>query len=51
MGETIAIRGKIKKATTSDKYVVIYVYAKFGGSKLAKYIGKEVSGIVVIEDD
>ena len=32
-------------------YVCIYVYAEFGGSKLSKYVGKEVSGLVVIEDE
>lgn len=32
-------------------YVCIYVYAEFGGNKLSKHVGKEVSGLVVIEDE
>jgi len=49
---TIAFRGKVNALRRGEKtYVCIYVYAEFGGNKLSKYVGKEVSGLVVIEDE
>jgi len=49
---TIAFRGKVNALRRGGKtYVCIYVYAEFGGNKLSKYVGKEVSGLVVIEDE
>jgi hypothetical protein len=49
---TIAFRGKVNALKRGEKtYVCIYVYAEFGGNKLSKYVGKEVFGLVVIEDE
>jgi hypothetical protein len=49
---TITFRGKINALRRGEKtYVCIYVYAEFGGNKLSKHVGKEVSGLVVIEDE
>jgi hypothetical protein len=49
---TIAFRGKVNALKRGEKtYVCIYVYAEFGGNKLSKYVGKEVSGLLVVEDE
>jgi len=49
---TIAFRGKVNALRRGEKtYVCIYVYAEFGGNKLSKYVGKEVSGLLVVEDE
>jgi len=49
---TISFRGKVNALKRGGKtYVCIYVYTEFGGSKLTKYIGKEVSGLLVVEDE
>jgi len=49
---TIAFRGKVNALKRSGKtYVCIYVYAEFGGSKLSSYVGKEVSGLLVVENE
>ena len=49
---TISFRGKINALKRGGKtYVCIYVYAEFGGNKLSKYVGKKVSGLLVVEDE
>jgi len=49
---TIAFRGKVNALRRGEKtYVCIYVYAEFGGNKLVKHVGKEVSGLLVVEDE
>ena len=49
---TIAFRGKVNALRRGERtYVCIYVYAEFGGNKLAKHVGKEVSGLLVVVED
>jgi len=52
MTKVIFIRGSIEVVNKGGKpYVRIYVYSNEGGKKLAQYVGKEVEGFVVIEDE
>jgi hypothetical protein len=52
MTKVVFIRGSIEVVNKGGKpYVRIYVYSSGGGKKLAKYVGKEVEGFVVIEDE
>jgi hypothetical protein len=49
---TIAFRGKVNALRRGERtYVCIYVYAEFGGNKLSKYVGREVSGLLVVGDE
>ncbi len=49
---TISFRGKVNALRRGGKtYVCIYVYAEFGGNKLSKYVGKEVSGLLAVENE
>jgi len=52
MVKVVFIRGSIEVVNKGGKpYVRIYVYSSEGGKKLAQYVGKEVEGFVVIEDE
>ena len=52
MVKVVFIRGSIEMVNKGGKpYVRIYVYSNEGGKKLAQYVGKEVEGFVVIEDE
>ena len=42
------IEGKVYKVGKNG--VCIYIYAKRGGEKLRKHIGKKVTGIIFIEN-
>jgi len=43
-------RGRITPGGREGKYAHIYVYKEFGGEELRKHIGKEVQGLLVIDD-
>jgi hypothetical protein len=52
MVKVVFIRGSIEVVNKGgNPYVRIYVYSNEGGKKLAQYVGKEVEGFVVIEDE
>ncbi|MFP3237603.1 MAG: hypothetical protein RXQ00_00210 [Caldivirga sp.] len=48
----LVFRGKVQTMSSHGKtYVRIYVYADYGGGELAKYVGREVEGLLVVKDD
>jgi len=51
MGKIIVFRGRITSTGREGRYPHIYVYMDFGGKELKSYIGKEVQGLLVIEDE
>ena len=45
-------RGRVQTMSSHGKtYVRIYVYADYGGGELAKYVGREVEGLLVVKDE
>jgi len=51
MGKIIVFKGRISYTGREGKYPYIYVYKDFGGEELKSYIGREVKGLLVIEDE
>jgi len=49
--EVVFFRGRVLRLRSGKEYVHIYVYRKFGGEKLAKYVGREVQGFLVVESE
>ena len=48
----LTFKGKVQIIPVHGKpYVRIYVYTDYGGEKLAKCVGKEVEGLVVVKDE
>ncbi len=44
----VFVKGKV--LYESKNTASIYVYADHGGRELSKYVGKEVKGLIVVED-
>ena len=51
MSKAFTFRGRVTTVGRGGRYVSIYVYAEHGGRELAKHIGREVEGLVVIRDE
>jgi len=48
----LVFRGRVQAMSSHGKtYVRIYVYADYGGGELAKYVGREVEGLLVVKDE
>jgi hypothetical protein len=43
----VGILGKIRRV--GKDYVTIYVYAKYGGNELKRYLGSEVIGLIEVK--
>jgi len=50
MSKIVFFKGRIRRVS-GEKYVSIYVFAEHGGKELSKHVGKEVQGLLVIQDD
>ena len=50
--KVVIIKGRVQIIPVHGKpYVRIYVYTDYGGEELAKCVGKEVEGLVVVKDE
>jgi hypothetical protein len=50
--KVLAFRGRVQAITSRGRtYVRIYVYTDYGGEELAKYIDREVEGLLVVRDE
>ena len=49
--EVLTFKGRLQAEKRHGKtYVRIYVYMTYGGDELAKHIGKEVEGMLVVKN-
>jgi len=49
--EVVFFRGRILRLRSGSRYVHIYVYRGSGGEKLARHVGREVQGLLVVESE
>ena len=50
--KALVFKGRVQIIPVHGRpYVMIYVYTDYGGEELAKCVGKEVEGLVVVKDD